>query len=98
MSENDISNERSYGTFYIIVNASLWLLFNLLLLLFVFIFWRHVIDAGFNGVNAGKFISHEHWGAKLYLAGIYIKGELLPQDINKANELMGVKNKIGERK
>lgn len=31
-----------------------------------------------------------HWGARLYLAGIYIKGEFLPRDIKKANELMGV--------
>lgn len=39
-----------------------------------------------------KAVAQEHWVAKLYLAGIYIKGELLPQDIDKANELMGVKN------
>jgi TPR repeat protein len=45
-----------------------------------------------------KAVAQEHWGAKLYLAGIYIKGELLPQDIDKANELMGVENKIGEKK
>ena len=53
--------------------------------------------------NAGitylqKAVSQGHWGAKLYLAGIYIKGELLPQDIDKANELMGIKNKLGEKK
>ena len=45
-----------------------------------------------------KAVAQEHWGAKLYLAGIYIKGELLPQDINKANELMRVPHKIGENK
>ena len=44
-----------------------------------------------------KAVSQGHWGASLYLAGIYIKGELLPQDIDKANELMGVKNKSGEK-
>lgn len=38
-----------------------------------------------------KAATQEHWGAKIYLAGIYIKGELLPQDIDKANALMGVK-------
>lgn len=43
-----------------------------------------------------KAVAKNHWGAKLYLAGIYIKGELLPQDIDKANELMGV-NKSGEK-
>lgn len=45
-----------------------------------------------------KAVAQEHWGASVYLAGIYIKGELLPQDIDKANELMGVKNKAGEKK
>ena len=45
-----------------------------------------------------KASSKKHWGASLYLAGIYIKGELLPQDIKKANELMNIKNKIGDQK
>lgn len=40
-----------------------------------------------------KAVAQDHWGASLYLAGIYIKGELVPQDIDKANQLMGVKNK-----
>lgn len=45
-----------------------------------------------------KAVAQKHWGASVYLAGLYIKGELLPQDIDKANELMGVKNKTGEKK
>lgn len=40
-----------------------------------------------------KSVSQKHWGASVYLAGIYIKGELLPQDIDRANELLRVKNK-----
>lgn len=40
-----------------------------------------------------KASSKKHWGASLYLAGIYIKGELLPQDIKKANELLSIKIK-----
>lgn len=38
-----------------------------------------------------KAVTQNHWGASLYLAGIYIKGELLPQDIDKANKLMEVR-------
>lgn len=45
-----------------------------------------------------KAVAQEHWGASLYLAGIYLKGELLPQDVNKAKKLMERKNKIGEKK
>jgi len=45
-----------------------------------------------------KAVAQKHWGASLYLAGIYIKGELLPQDIDKANKLMGDKNKSGDKK
>lgn len=35
-----------------------------------------------------KAAKKNHWGARLYLAGIYIKGELVPQDVGKANILM----------
>jgi len=55
-------------------------------------------DAKAGIVYLEKAVAQKHWGASLYLAGLYIKGELLPQDIDKANELMGVKNKTGEKK
>lgn len=45
-----------------------------------------------------KAVAQNHRGASVYLAGIYIKGELLPQDIDKANKLMESNNKIGENK
>ena len=55
-------------------------------------------DAKAGIIYLEKAVAQKHWGARLYLAGIYIKGELLPQDIDKANELMGVKNKTGDKK
>lgn len=48
--------------------------------------------------NAGiayleKAVAQKHWGASVYLAGIYLKGELLPQDFEKASELLRVEKK-----
>lgn len=35
-----------------------------------------------------KAISKKHHGASVYMAGLYIRGEIVPQNIDKANELM----------
>ena len=56
-----------------------------------------LIDPKAGIVYLEKAAMQKHLGAKIYLAGIYIKGELLPQDIDKANELMSIKNKTGEK-
>ena len=45
-----------------------------------------------SGINyLEKSVAQGHRGAEIYLAGIYIQGKLVPQDIKKANVLM--KNK-----
>lgn len=38
-----------------------------------------------------KAVVQGHRAASVYLAGIYLKGELVPQDIGKANELMRIR-------
>ena len=42
------------------VYSSIWLFYNIALIGFVIFFWEHVIEAGFNGVNYGKFIVVSH--------------------------------------
>lgn len=44
----------------LLLYASIWLFCNIALIGFVVVFWLQVIDAGFNGVNYGKFIVVSH--------------------------------------
>lgn len=61
----------------------------------IFIVGKRLIEGNGTKKNAVLGLSYlekaakkNHWGARLYLAGIYIKGELVSQDIGKANILM----------